>query len=348
MSFPQIPGLGAQFDRKQQVTETLIAISQCRALNADRSLLEVGILLRDGTTTSLRISLPPGFPRDRPAMAVTTPVRHPWVSPATGRLQFPLLEQWGSYGTRLAAVVQEALKGLGGQPTVLAGPAGPAAGSGAVHLGPLPSIPSGGFPSPSSSASGSLEPPRTEQQQQQQGSPLRRPSGPALPPVPHDFPQLRAMSDAQLLTTLCEEGAYKALLENVAASAHVTQVVDELRAGNRELAASNMGVEEALADIRNQMAIIRSTEWAPAKAAFDGLAARQAAVLAQLAPGVLIERLGAAAAAADEESALLAQQLEAGEIGLEAFAEQYVRARALFHQRDLKHQAAQATIPHSR
>lgn len=98
-------------------------------------------------------------------------------------------------------------------------------------------------------------------------------------------------------------------------------------------------------DIRNQMAIIRSSEYAPARAGFEERSARQAAVLSQLAPEALMGRLAEAAAAADERSAMLASQLEAGELSVERFVEEYVRTRALYHQRDLKHQAASQTIP---
>ena len=82
-----------------------------------RSLLEVGVRLQDGTLTSLRISLPPAFPADRPALSITSPVRHPWVD-SIGRLSFPLLDRWGGPNVRLAAVVADAFKGLGGQPAL--------------------------------------------------------------------------------------------------------------------------------------------------------------------------------------------------------------------------------------
>lgn len=39
------------------------------------------------------------------------------------------------------------------------------------------------------------------------------------------------------------------------------------------------------------------------------------------------------------------QQLGSGEFGVEAFVERYTRAQASYHQRDLKLQAAQQTLP---
>lgn len=93
------------------------------------------------------------------------------------------------------------------------------------------------------------------------------------------------------------------------------------------------------------MAIIRSSEYAPARAAFDGKWARQQRVLSKLSPEVLAKRLADAARSAEEEGEMLAQQLAAKEVGVEAFVERYTRAQATFHQRDLRLQAAQQTIP---
>ena len=120
--------------------------------------------------------------------------------------------------------------------------------------------------------------------------------------------------------------------------------MEDLRRGNLELAGSNLGREEQLADIRNQIAIVRA-EYMPAQAGFDERSARQRAVLAQLSPEVVMARLAAAAVAADEQSGMVTAKLEAGELGVEGWVERYVLARALFHRRDLKHQAALQTIP---
>jgi exonuclease VII small subunit len=48
---------------------------------------------------------------------------------------------------------------------------------------------------------------------------------------------------------------------------------------------------------------------------------------------------------AEEAGERLLQQLQAGELGVEAFMEQYIKAQAQYHRRDLKLQAAQQTLP---
>jgi ESCRT-I complex subunit VPS37 len=68
------------------------------------------------------------------------------------------------------------------------------------------------------------------------------------------------------------------------------QALERLREESRELATANLARGEEQADIRNQQAIIRSSEYAPAKAAFDEKWGRQQGVLAKLSPEVLMRR----------------------------------------------------------
>ena len=88
----------------------------------------------------------------------------------------------------------------------------------------------------------------------------------------------------------------------------------------------------------------RSSEYAAAKESFDQKYKRQQAVLRPLQPSVLIESLSKAAAKADEESDALYDRFSSGEVAVDGFVAQYVRARTLYHQRELKCQAAQQTL----
>lgn len=56
-------------------------------------------------------------------------------------------------------------------------------------------------------------------------------------------------------------------------------------------------------------------------------------------------RLQEATREAEEQGERVLAQLGAGEVGLEAFVERYTRVQATYHQRDLKLQAAQQTLP---
>ena len=67
-------------------------------------------------------------------------------------------------------------------------------------------------------------------------------------------------------------------------------------------------------------------------------------MLRPLQPSVLIQSLSRAAAKADEDSDALCEKFSAGECTVDSFVAQYVRGRTLYHQRELKCQAAQQTL----
>lgn len=88
----------------------------------------------------------------------------------------------------------------------------------------------------------------------------------------------------------------------------------------------------------------RSSEYAAAKESFDQKYKRQQTVLRPLQPSVLIESLSKAAAKADQDSDALYEKFASGECTVDAFVAQYVKGRKLYHQRELKCQAAQQTL----
>ena len=221
---PSSPPPGPR-SRAQQINELMVAQPHCRPTNPDRSLLEVGVRLQDGTLTSLRISLPPGFPGDRPALSITSPVRHPWVD-AIGRLAFPLLDRWGAPNVRLAAVVADAFKGLGGTPAPAPsrqGPPSPPAGrpqqpgqhpppsaqASAASLGGACSGPASLSPAPSGSSA-----PGGGAGQPQRARPV---------PIPATFAEVGQMSEEQLARLLSDGEAYAALVAQLATSLNLWQ-----------------------------------------------------------------------------------------------------------------------------
>ena len=66
--------------------------------------------------------------------------------------------------------------------------------------------------------------------------------------------------------------------------------------------------------------------------------------LRPLQPSVLIDSLSKAAVKADEDSDALYEKFSAGGCTVDSFLAQYVKARTLYHQRELKCQAAQQTL----
>ncbi|BDA45046.1 probable vacuolar protein sorting-associated protein 37A at C-terminar half [Coccomyxa sp. Obi] len=296
-------------ERQKQTSELLTEVPGCRPLNRDQSLYEVPVRMRDGRITNLRITLPANFPQGRPALSVTHPIRHPWVDSA-GRLSFPALDGWAPGRSRLAAVVAEASTNLSGHPA-------------RTDASPSPQRPSTGSPSVVA------RPPV---------SPSRAPT------VPNEFPELATISMDELTELLCDEAKYTAFVQKQAAKTHIAQVKAQLRSGNLELARQNLEKESTLAELRNQIAIIRSSEYAAVKESFDEQYKRQQAVIQPLQPAALIAALERAASNADKDSDQVYDDFLKGQKSVDVFVQEYVKARSLFHQRELKKQAAQQTL----
>ncbi|CAK0784324.1 hypothetical protein CVIRNUC_007528 [Coccomyxa viridis] len=234
-------------------------------------------------------------------------VTHPVRHPwvdSAGRLSFPALDRWAPGQSSLALVASEAASSLSGQPT-------------RADSSASPSRP-GGSPT--------------------QNVPSRAPS------VPDVMPQLAAMSTEELTQMLEDEQKYVGFVRREAAKAHIVKVQGQLRKGNADMAMATIEKEKLLQELRNQIAIIRSSEYAAAKEGFDQKYKRQQAVLRPLQPSVLIESLSKAAAKADEDSDALYDRFSSGGVAVDGFVAQYVRARTLYHQRELKCQAAQQTL----
>ena len=88
----------------------------------------------------------------------------------------------------------------------------------------------------------------------------------------------------------------------------------------------------------------RSSEYAAAKEAFDDAYTRQEAIMSKLKPHALIEALAAKAAAADEAAEKLHDEMMLGSTPIEAFVGPFTAKKKLFHQRELKRQAAQQIL----
>lgn len=85
----------------------------------------------------------------------------------------------------------------------------------------------------------------------------------------------------------------------------------------------------------------RSSEYAAAKEAFDSAYTRQEAILQKIKPQALIEALGVKAAEADEAAERLHEEMMQRTLPMEGFLGPFISHKKLFHQRELKQQAAQ-------
>lgn len=282
-------------ERRAHILDLISQLPDFRPTNRDQSVFEGPARLRDGRTTTLRVTLSPNFPQVRPHLGVSHPLQHQWVDQA-GQLSCPGLTHWGPH-SRLSAVVQEALQGLSGQGTPSASSSRPAS--------PMES-------SPSKAAT-----------------------------APTDFPQLQTLSNDQLQELLFNKEAFLKLADSVIEDSQPMHVKKLLARGNMDLAQANLEREGEVGEIKNQIAIIRSSEYAAAKEAFDVAYTRQEAILQKIKPQALIEALGEKAAEADEAAEKLHEDMMQRNVPIEGFLGPFIAQKKLFHQRELKQQAAQ-------
>ena len=300
-----------------------------------RTLFEVPIVLPDGTATSLRISLPPGFPAPTapPSLSLGAPgVRHTWVDAATGRVTCPALARWGAAGSggggggKVAAAVQEVLAGLG---------AGVVGADGVV-------VSAAAAPTPAPTTT----------------TPAARMQEEA------EFPELAGTDAATLERWVTDEAAFAALAARVAARVGVSATGAAAAAAGADPAAAaeaaalaaaqaNLASAAAAAELRNQVAVIRAGEYAVAVEGAAARATRAAAVTAALSPAALVAGLRTAAATADAESARCYDAFLSAAGGggsatsvsvVDKFTAAYVTLRTKFHERELKQQAAAQTL----
>lgn len=90
--------------------------------------------------------------------------------------------------------------------------------------------------------------------------------------------------------------------------------------------------------------LCRSSEYAAAKEAFDAAYTRQEAILQKIKPQSLIAALATKAAAADEAAEKLQEDMLQKRVPLEGFTGPFIAQKKLFHQRELKQQAAQQIL----
>jgi hypothetical protein len=96
--------------------------------------------------------------------------------------------------------------------------------------------------------------------------------------------------------------------------------------------------------VRNQLAVVRGSEYTLIKSRFDELYGRQARVLSTMGGVVWREKLEEAVSAADSAASALTADFISGDVALEDFVNQHLELRMQHHALDLKRQAAEALL----
>lgn len=157
------------------------------------------------------------------------------------------------------------------------------------------------------------------------------------------FSLLRDKCEDELRTYLTDKDAYNKILHSIGEVKQMDRLRDDLCMKTTQLARKNIENATQIAELKNQCAIIRTTELAVAEEKFSELE-KQGQELASLSPVVLLEKLGDAANIIDEESENLYHLIMSGKIELSDFIQNYRKMRTVYHTRTLLRLAATASI----
>lgn len=122
---------------------------------------------------------------------------------------------------------------------------------------------------------------------------------------------------------------------------------DAARTRADELRLSLADLEASIDGKRNQVAVVRATDFAPAKEAFDREYTRAAGIFERLNPENLARHVAEGAREADRASERALASLEDASASIEQFAVEYLKQRRAFHVRDqaLRELTAEAKQP---
>ena len=154
--------------------------------------------------------------------------------------------------------------------------------------------------------------------------------------------RLAAMSDAELAALLTDGAKFAELLRSLAEVQQVQAVRNDLLGKNAELARKNVARTEKLRELQNQIAVVRSSEYADATTRYEEASAEYRAVQQVVDADGIARNLRAAAAADERESEELVDRFKASGGGapeVRDFVRDYLQLRKRFHVRDLKQQA---------
>jgi len=187
----------------------------------------------------------------------------------------------------------------------------------------------------------------------------RRPQGPRpstqLPPIPARVEQLEQLSNRELFALLTDRDKYAAFFHQLEGPVRLQKLRESMAAECEELAQGTLSKEPRLAELRNQINVLRSSQVVDARAQYDAAARQQADLLDQADPGLLVERLTSAIDEVDRKSQECAEAF-AGRHGreppshqdLSAFMADYRELRELYHLRQAKKQVYCSLHPSSR
>ncbi|KAK3576424.1 hypothetical protein CHS0354_025185 [Potamilus streckersoni] len=295
-----------------------------------------------GSNLTLVVSLPPQFPQDKPTVTVEPRVIHPWVDQQGKVIGCANLNNFSIHSSLLVAIqaiidefktnppslsshVYPASQQYPSpivQPPYLYGPQSPPFSM----LGAMPTLPL---------SSHSNEQPITATSQTKSAVTTRSGVELSVPDVFTAFPQLKTMSNTELLEILNEE---EKILEMIQSMPRVHQIAEEREAMSfkcTDLAKENLSKKPILQELR-QAVTDSYGEFERLKSLFELIQERHLCLLDQFHPTALHNNLKVAIMEVEEESEKLVDDFLEKRIDLEEFTTKFLEKRALWHARRAK------------
>jgi ESCRT-I complex subunit VPS37 len=288
----------------EQITELVTKFKQAKVVDRKSGTITVPVTNRNVPGLALTLTLPKDYPKVAPLVSVVPAnVNHPWVQrDVPGRVWHDSFQKFYYQQDELAlvklvSVLLDAFK---------------AAGTSGQR-------PSG-------------------HQQQHQQQPKANVSTP-MPGIDVSFEDIKMdikkLSSEELVNLLTDKEAYAKYVANMKQLSNMGSSTKELVTKNQAVAESSQEKQSQIAELKNQIAIIRSTEVLEVKHKYEELAKEHNSILSSINVNTLKEKLSDAANEEYEASEDLSQKLMDKEISVEKFVDQYCKRRELYHKRTM-------------
>ena len=152
---------------------------------------------------------------------------------------------------------------------------------------------------------------------------------------------LERKSDAELAALLTDEAKLANLLVELPQVVQVQCVRNDLMRGNAELAKKNLAFDDKVKDLRNQINIVRSSEFSAASEAYDEVRKDYVAARKLADPDAIAAALRKALQVDETASEELVDRFQRGDGSMDTrtFVREYMELRRRYHTRELKRQA---------
>lgn len=294
-----------------QISLLMRAFPSARRVAAgdEKAIFEIIFDVNGGLKT-LRIYLSHDFPTSPPKMQVVGALTHPWIDAYSRVNGCPTLYSWNRNTSTLDEVVQDILVGLqvGITTSSAMNPPPPSYDEAMDISSSLPEL-SG----PSSSSPG----------------PNKQRDSLSVPSIPHEFPELANLSEAQLQRLLDDDVAFQAHVSRISEVDAMISLRDLQRASNKSLAEAAVAREQELKDLRN--AVVAKQELLRERVKQFVIDSDTTTSKFLMPRENIISQLNIERAEKDRAAEELADAFHQGKVDLDTFLRDYIRDKTQYY-----------------